>query len=248
MGSKTNILKSFWENIKTILQALAMALVLRTFLFQPFSIPTGSLIPTLLVGDYLFVSKYAYGYSKYSFPLNLGFFSERVLSSTPQRGDVAVFKLPSDKSIDYIKRVIGLPGDKIQMIAGRLYINDTLVERTYERTDTLSQEEQENKVLVYKETLPNGVSHFIQETQGDTGDSDNTPPYIVPEGNYFMMGDNRDNSLDSRFLSKVGYIPFDHFVGRAEIVFFSIGGGYSAWHIWSWPFNVRWDRLLMRIK
>ncbi|KQU50708.1 S26 family signal peptidase [Bosea sp. Leaf344] len=236
------------ETIKVVVQALLIALVIRTLLFQPFNIPSGSLIPTLLIGDYLFVSKYTYGYSKHSVPFSPPLFSGRVWAAEPKRGDIAVFKLPTDNSTDYIKRVIGLPGDRIQMIDGILHINNQPVKREriadYVTTDSWGRA---SSVAHYRETLPNGVSHEIIEREGDNGTFDNTVVFQVPEGHFFMMGDNRDNSLDSRDRS-VGYVPFENFVGRAELIFFSIEEGASAWRVWEWPWSVRWNRLFSGIK
>jgi signal peptidase I len=223
--------------------------VVRTVLFQPFNIPSGSLIPTLLVGDYLFTSKYSYGYSRYSIPFGPPLFSGRLWGSEPKRGDISVFKLPKDNSTDYIKRVIGLPGDKIQVVEGILQINGKAVQREriadYETSDAFGRT---IAVPQYQETLPNGVSHRIIERDGDRGYWDNTYVYTVPAGHFFMMGDNRDNSTDSRDESSVGFVPFENLVGRAEIIFFSIDENASAWKIWEWPWTVRWNRLLRPIK
>ncbi len=237
----------FFELVKVVAQALLIALVVRTFLFQPFNIPSGSMIPTLLVGDFLFVSKYSYGFSKFSLPLSPNLFKGRVLASPPKRGDVLVFKLPRDNSTDYIKRVIGLPGDTVQMKEGRLYLNGTEVPREpIAKVHTEDYYGNEKDVPTYKETLPGGVSHTIIEIQGDTGFNDNTELFTVPPNSYFMMGDNRDNSTDSRVppdQGGVGYVPFDNLVGRAEIIFFSVGQGQPAWKVWEWPWSVRWNRL-----
>jgi signal peptidase I len=237
------------ETVKVIVQALLIALVIRTFLFQPFNIPSGSLIPTLLVGDYLFVSKYTYGYSKHSVPFSPDLFAGRVWGSEPKRGDIAVFKLPKDNTTDYIKRVIGMPGDRIQVIDGVVHINNTAVKREriadFETADAWGRPQ---KVAQYRETLPGGVSHVIIERDGDRGYWDNTRVYTVPVGHYFMMGDNRDNSTDSRDEQSVGPVPFENFVGRAEIIFFSIEEGEAAWQIWRWPVSVRWNRLFQSIK
>jgi signal peptidase I len=239
------------ETVKVVVQALLIALVVRTLLFQPFNIPSGSMIPTLLVGDYLFVSKYAYGYSSHSLPYSPPIFSGRILGTPPKRGDVVVFKLPRDGQTDYIKRVIGLPGDKIQMKDGRLYINDVIVPREpIAKAHTEDFFGRETDVPTYRETLPGGVAHTIVEIQGDTGLNDNTETFIVPPNDYFMMGDNRDNSLDSRVPPEqggVGYVPFDNLVGRAEIIFFSVRDGEAAWEFWKWPWSVRWNRLFQPV-
>jgi signal peptidase I len=242
----------FGETVKVIIQALLIALVVRTFLFQPFNIPSGSLIPTLLIGDYLFVSKYSYGYSKHSLPFSPDVFSGRVMASEPKRGDIAVFKLPRDGSTDYIKRVIGLPGETVQMIEGRLYINGVVAPR--ERVASIRTRDafgREADVPTYRETLPGGTSHQIIERDGDRGFYDNTQPFTVPPGHYFMMGDNRDNSTDSRVSGAdggVGPVPVENFVGRAEIIFFSVEEGSAAWQFWKWPWSVRWSRIFSPVR
>jgi signal peptidase I len=231
------------DTIKTVVYAVLIALVVRTVAYEPFNIPSGSMVPTLLVGDYLFVSKFSYGYSRYSLPFGLPLFSGRIFFRSPERGDVIVFKLPTDNSTDYIKRVIGLPGDHIQMKGGNLYINDQLVQR--KRTQDYLYREGNGAVIPlaqYIETLPNGRQHLIIK-MGDNGPLDNTPVYDVPPGDYFMMGDNRDNSQDSRVLSAVGYVPAENLVGRAEFIFFSTDGSARLWEIWKWPFAIRYSRL-----
>jgi signal peptidase I len=238
----------FAETVRVIFHALIIAVVIRTFLFQPFNIPSGSMEATLLVGDYLFVSKYTYGYTHYSLPFSPPLFSGRVFGSEPKRGDIVVFRLPKDDSIDYIKRVIGLPGDTIQVIDGVLQINGQPVKR--ERAEDYVDPDQGPvpvRVKRWHETLPNGVSYYTLQ-QHETSFYDNTPPYVVPAGHFFMMGDNRQNSQDSRVLSAVGYVPFENIVGRAEIIFFSIGEGGHAWQVWRWPFALRWSRLFTIVR
>jgi len=230
---------SLSEIVSVVIQALILALIIRTLLFQPFSIPSGSMRPTLLEGDYLFVSKFSYGYSYASLPFAPHIFSGRIWSDTPERGDVAVFKHPVSHA-DYIKRVIGLPGDRIQMKDGTLFINDEPVQRDFAgQIDDPDVTEQFGPVDVYRETLPNGVSYTTLDLSPNSN-ADNTREFIVPEGHYFMMGDNRDNSNDSRF--GVGYVPLENFVGRANIVFFSIAGGASPLELWRWPSELRLDR------
>lgn len=234
------------EFFKTIFFALLITIVFRTFLFEPFSIPSGSMIPTLLVGDYLFVSKFAYGFSRYSFPFGLPAFSGRILYSEPEQGDVVVFKLPADNSTDYIKRVVGLPGDRIQLVGGQLYINGKTVRRQsageYIAESSFGTLQRYQK---YIETLPNGRQHYIIE-QTDSGPLDNTPLYTVPQGHVFVMGDNRDSSQDSRVLGQVGYIPIDNLVGKAKIIFFSTSG--NLWQVWTWPSTIRFSRMFSRIQ
>ncbi|WP_127523822.1 signal peptidase I [Mesorhizobium sp. Z1-4] len=229
------------ETVSVIVQALILALIIRTFLFQPFSIPSGSMRPTLLEGDYLFVTKWAYGYSRHSLPFSPPVFSGRIWDAEPERGDVVVFKLPQDTSFDYIKRVIGLPGDRIQMRDGALFINDEPVAR--EKVGEINNPditEVNRPVEVWRETLPNGVSYDTLDLTKN-GIGDDTREFRVPEGHYFMMGDNRDNSTDSRFT--VGFVPHENLVGRANIIFFSIAGGHSPLEIWQWPAELRVDRL-----
>lgn len=245
---------SFGETVKTVIYAVLIAVVFRTFLFQPFWIPSGSMKSTLLIGDYLFISKFAYGYSKHSFPWSLAPFEGRILASTPERGDVAVFKHPRTGE-DYIKRVVGLPGDRIQVREGVLYINDEPARQEKigffveaidpARTRCIEKRQIEGELRcikeAYRETFPDGRSHVILNADANlTRNADNTQVWTVPEGRYFMMGDNRDNSTDSRM--DVGFVPFENFVGRAEIIAISSDGPF--WEIWSW----RWGRFLTWIR
>ena len=193
--------------------------LIRTFVVQPFSLPARSMAPTLLQGDYVFVSKFSYGYTRYSLPFSPPLFSGRIFASEPKRGDVVVFRLPKDESTDYIKRIVGLPGDRIQMIGGLLHINGRPVKR--EQVDDFIDNETSRPVKRWRETLPEGVSHTTLDLQPN-GFYDNTPVHTVPAGHYFMLGDNRDNSTDSRAQSQIGFVPFDHLIGRVWIVFMSL--------------------------
>ncbi len=246
-----------WDNVRTIVVALLIAVVVRTVLFEPFNIPSGSMIPTLLVGDYVFTEKWAYGYSRFSVPFAPDLFDGRILYHRPHRGDVAVFRETKDTSIDYIKRIVGLPGDRIRVTGGQLYVNDVLVPRTalgdYDATD-------ENGTVMqgarYEEHLPGSggrgvVNHQILKLTSE-GPQNDTPDYVVPRGDFFAMGDNRDDSADSRFQGPLpedlGYVPIENLVGRAVIIFFSFDHWAPWWAVWDWPFEVRWGRLLMPIR
>jgi len=237
---------ALWENIKVIAQALILAMVIRTVFFQPFTIPSGSMMPTLLVGDYIFVNKFAYGYSRFSLPFSPNLFSGRIFESEPKRGDIVVFRFPPNPDVDYIKRLVGLPGDRIQVKEGVLYVNGTAVPRVPNGTFNSDYAQDPGQdVPVYRETLDNGVS-FDTLDQSPVSRGDNTREFIVPEGHYFMMGDNRDNSLDSRF--DVGFVPAENLVGRASVIFFSLGNDTSFREIWKWPTNMRWDRLFKGVE
>ncbi len=237
--------EGFKETVKTIIYAVVIAVFIRTFLFEPFKIPSGSMYPTLYVGDYLFVSKYTYGYSKHSLPFSLPLFEGRIWADAPQRGDVVVFKFPQDNKTDFIKRIIGLPGDKVKMENGRLFINGEEVKR----------EEVENFVLrddygngerfhQYIETLPGGKQHNILELS-DYEKEDNTPEVVVPQNSYFVMGDNRDRSDDSRV--RVGFVPAENLVGKARFLFFSHNNDDAWYQPWYWPRKIRWSRLFNKI-
>lgn len=247
---------ALWETIVVLFQAFLLAAVIRTVLLQPFTIPSGSMMPTLLVGDYLLVNKFAYGYSRYSLPAyNPEWFEGRLFGSEPKRGDVIVFRLPSQPSIDYIKRVIGLPGDKVQVRDSILYINDKPVPRVSEgsfssdTSDTAGvgvqhSVESYRDVPIYRETLDSGAT--FQTLDLGFSDGDNTPVFNVPAKHYFMMGDNRDNSSDSRFT--VGYVPEENLVGRASFIIFSLGNDTPFFQVWKWPTNLRYDRFFKGIR
>ncbi|MDA0782349.1 MAG: signal peptidase I [Rickettsiales bacterium] len=234
------------ETVRSLAIAIILAVIFRSFAFEPFYIPSSSMKSTLLIGDYVFVSKYTYGYSRYSFPFGFGIFEGRIGGDKPQRGDVAVFKLPTNPSINYIKRLVGMPGDKIQVINGELYINQEKVPRK-KIENFLDKDERGNVTSIpqYIETLPGGVSYRVLD-QRRNGDLDNTEVYEVPEGHYFMMGDNRDNSADSRVLLSVGYVPEENLVGPANRIFFSSED--SLLKIWTWPSSLRFSRFFSSIK
>ena len=236
----------FWEIVRTLIYALLVALTVRTLAYQPFNIPSGSMIPTLLVGDFLFVSKFSYGYSRYSLPFGIPLFSGRIFASEPERGDVVVFQLPTDPSQTYIKRLIGLPGDTIQVTGGILHINGEPVDRELIGASQSDPDAHSARIANrYLETLPNGAVHDIQEESDTRMQSDNTDLYRVPDGHYFMMGDNRDNSRDSRF-GEVGPVPAENLVGRAEFIWFSLEDA-RAWELWKWPWAIRFDRMFTGI-
>ncbi len=248
--------------VKIVVFALVVSFGLRSFVVEPFNIPSESMLPTLMIGDYLFVSKYPYGYSRHSFVFSPKIFRGRILGHQPERGDVIVFKLPRDNRTDYIKRLIGLPGDRIQMVGGQLYINGKPVRRErvddflvrvspYNRCPAFMQEHDSEgrawcRYPQYRETLPNGVSYMTLDIDPQ-GPADDTRVFTVPDGHYFMMGDNRDNSADSRRPRSigVGYVPFENLVGRAEMIFFSTDGRARWWNPVSWFRAVRWDRLFV---
>jgi signal peptidase I len=250
------------ETVKTLVYAIVIALFIRTFFYEPFSIPSASMVPTLLIGDYLFVSKFSYGYSRYSFPLGLPLIPGpgRLFFHSPTRGDVVVFKQPRDPSIDFIKRIVGLPGDRIQMKNGVLNINGEPVKlkriQDYVygfHNGALNNYFSDAGCRVgasfpeYDETLPGGRTHLIIKNC-TVPQFDNTEVFTIPPGHYFMMGDNRDDSADSRDPSSgVGYVPAQNLVGRAEFLFFSTDGFAALWEPWKWPFTIRYYRLFTAI-
>ena len=235
MSDKESTSSWIKTNLITILYAIIIALLIRTFLFQPFFIPSSSMEPGLIVGDRIFASKYDYGYSRHSFPFSLPLINGRVFESSPKRGDVVIFKPPHTRN-DYIKRLIGLPGDKIKLIDGTIYINSIPVEREFVRTD-------DKDIAIYKETMASGINY---ETR-DLGNKpqDNIEEFIVPENHYFFMGDNRDNSNDSRFW---GPVPTERIVAKAQIIFFSTKDGSWFIEFWRWPFDIQFKRIFKLIK
>ena len=240
--------KKIVDNIKTLFYALIIALFIRSFFFQPFYIPSSSMEPSLLIGDRLFVSKYSYGYSRHSFPFSPKIFTGRILEKSPKRGDVIVFKTPVDNRTDYIKRLIGLPGDKIQIINKDLYLNDIKIKkRKVETSLNITCGDKILQAAVYEETLPSGKKYLAAYRK--EGTMINTDEFIVPKKNYFFLGDNRDCSSDSRFLSGVGYVNFNNLVGKARIIFFSSDKKKGSFlKIWNWNQIVRKDRLFKKIQ
>ena len=245
---KKKLINTIVDNLKTLFYALIIAVLIRSIFFQPFYIPSSSMEPTLLIGDRIFVSKYTYGYSKHSFPFSPQIFEGRILSDEPEYGDLVVFKTPVDNRTDYIKRLIGLPGDTIQFIEGKIFLNDQEIQRKkvenpfYIRCGSYTPE-----VNGFIETLPNGTEYVAVYNR--EGTMKNTDKYIVPENHYFFLGDNRDCSKDSRFLSSVGYVSKENLVGNAKMIFFSndtMSG--SIFKFWNWNESLRLKRFFKILK
>tara|TARA_B100000767_G_scaffold254733_1_gene260371 strand:+ start:31 stop:768 length:738 start_codon:yes stop_codon:yes gene_type:complete len=244
MKINKNIIK---DNIKTIFYALIIAIVIRSLFIQPFYIPSSSMEPTLLVGDRLFVTKYSYGYSKHSFPFSPSIINGRVLSNSPKTGDVVVFKTPADNRTDYIKRLIGLPGDTIQFIDGDLILNNNqILKSIVSKNDMIYCGKQTIDVNTFEEKLYNGITHSTVYLKDYS--FQNSDVYTVPESHYFFLGDNRDCSKDSRYLTSVGYVHEDNLVGKAQFIFFSSDFRIaSIFSFWKWHKTIRFDRFFKKI-
>ena len=237
----------FIENTKTLFYALVIAIAIRSLLIQPFYIPSSSMEPNLLVGDRIFVTKYSYGYSKHSFPFSPPIFKGRIMHKNPERGDIVVFKTPADNRTDYIKRLIGLPGDKVQFISSNLYINSSEVMKSRLSTnDIIFCGKKKIDVFTFEELLPNGKKFITVYSKEYT--FQNSDPFIIPKNHYFFLGDNRDCSKDSRFLSSVGYVHKDNLVGKAQFIFFSsdrsVGSFFS---FWKWNKSLRFNRFFKKL-
>ena len=237
---------SLLNNLKSIFLAIFIAILIRSFIFEPFNIPSGSMKPNLLVGDFIFVSKWSYGYSKHSLPFSIPLIPKKIFSKFPSRGDIVVFKTPFDNRTDYIKRVIGLPGDKIKVVNGNIIINGrTILRKKIEDFIDTDKNGKKFRLRQYKELFYYLEFNTIDLT--DKGLVDNTIEYVVPNDHFFVMGDNRDNSQDSRFLNKVGYIPMDNLIGKAQYIFFSLENS-RFFELWKWPKSIRYKRLIEKIK
>lgn len=242
-----NAREEWAEFLKTAMIAVLLALLIRTFLYEPFNIPSSSMKPTLEIGDYLFVYKPAYGFSRYSFPLGMAPIEGRVMNEETQvkRGDVVVFYNHYTRN-DYIKRIIGMPGDTVQVIDGEVYLNRQKLPREMVRLREIEEGGTKRVMKQYVQTLPEGTMFHIYE-ESDDEPLDNTEEYVVPPEHYFMMGDNRDNSQDSRVLNAVGYVPYANLVGRASFIFFSTDGSATLGQVWKWPSAIRYSRIFQTI-
>ncbi len=235
------------DNVKTLFYALIIAIVIRSLFIQPFYIPSSSMEPTLLVGDRLFVTKYSYGYSKHSFPFSPPIFKNRIIFTEPKRGEVVVFKTPADNRTDYIKRLIGLPGDKIQFIDSNLYINQSeILKSRISKNDKIYCGSKIINVFTFQEKLPNGkkyISVYLKDFPFQNSDV-----FTVPEDHFFFLGDNRDCSKDSRFLTSVGYVHKNNLVGKAQFVFFSSDKSVGSFFaFWKWHKSIRFSRFFKKI-
>ncbi len=246
--NKNKIIISIIDNIKTIIYALIIAILIRSIFFQPFYIPSSSMEPTLLIGDRIFVSKYTYGFSKHSFPFSPNLTNKRFFYKSPEQGDLVVFKTPVDNRTDYIKRLIGLPGDEVQFINGDIFINnEKIIRKKIDTFESVRCGKLSFDVSAYQETLPNGSKHIA--VYNKDGTLQNTAKFIVPEKHFFLLGDNRDCSSDSRYLDNVGYVNFLNLVGKAQIIFFSNDTRKSSLlKIWNLNNSFRTDRLFKKIK
>jgi signal peptidase I len=241
-----NLKSSFVNNLKALFWALLIAGIIRTFAIEPFKIPSGSMKPNLLVGDFLFVSKWNYGYSKYSFPFGLAPFSGKIFEKNPERGDIIVFKLPGQENINYVKRLLGLPGETIKVIDGEVFIkkNNSL---NFEKLNQISDD------LFFDDQYQEEINQLIEDNYKilnitDNGPLDYTPEYIIPQNKYFFMGDNRDNSSDSRVMSGVGFVPKENMIGKVWFIWLSIDTQFSITKFWTLPLHIRYERLFKSVK
>ena len=237
---------SFVNNIKALLWALLIAGVIRTFAIEPFKIPSGSMKPNLLVGDFLFVSKWDYGYSRYSFPFGLAPFSGKIMEKNPSRGDIIVFKLPGQENINYVKRLVGLPGETIKVVDGLIYLKKV-------GSDNFKVIEQSDDGLFFDDQYQANINQLVENDYKilnltDSGPLDFTPEYKIPKNKFFFMGDNRDNSSDSRVMSGVGFVPKENIIGKVWFIWFSVDTDFSLSRFWTLPFHIRYDRLFNAVK
>jgi len=237
---------SFVNNIKALLWALLIAGVIRTFAIEPFKIPSGSMKPNLLVGDFLFVSKWDYGYSRYSFPFGLAPFSGKIMEKNPSRGDIIVFKLPGQENINYVKRLVGLPGETIKVVDGLIYLKKV-------GSDNFKVIEQSDDGLFFDDQYQANINQLVESDYKilnltDSGPLDFTPEYKIPKNKFFFMGDNRDNSSDSRVMSGVGFVPKENIIGKVWFIWFSVDTDFSLSRFWTLPLHIRYDRLFNAVK